>query len=275
MKKILIPTDFSEQAEFSFILAKQFIEIVPMEIHFLHVMSIPETVTINENDEFETCGEIDESYLKKNRAAAFHKLEQLKQHYGNEVYTHLSYGKITDEIIAFAQKGNFSLIVMGTKGAWGIDEKLSGSETQMVARHSSVPVLSLMCDRGKWKPEKIAFVHDFQDTANQQFEIFREIQKNIKPEIHFLQIISHDTNIDTVKINMQEFAKNNDIQSYSMDTIFAKDVEQGVIHFNQMNEIDLVCIGTRGKGGFFHKSATEKLINHMFKPIISFHLKTN
>jgi hypothetical protein len=40
-----------------------------------------------------------------------------------------------------------------------------------------------------------------------------------------------------------------------------------------MHEVDIVCIGTHGKGSFFHTSATEKLINHLFKPIISFHLK--
>jgi nucleotide-binding universal stress UspA family protein len=50
------------------------------------------------------------------------------------------------------------------------------------------------------------------------------------------------------------------------------DVEQGVIHFNQMQEMDIICIGTHAKGGLLHKSATEKLINHLFKPIISFHL---
>jgi nucleotide-binding universal stress UspA family protein len=51
------------------------------------------------------------------------------------------------------------------------------------------------------------------------------------------------------------------------------DVENGVIHFNQTQEMDIICIGTHGKGGLFHQSATEKLINHLFKPIITYHLK--
>ncbi len=52
-----------------------------------------------------------------------------------------------------------------------------------------------------------------------------------------------------------------------------KDVELGVVHFNEMNNMDIICIGTHGKGGIFHHSATEKLINHLFKPIVSFHLQ--
>jgi nucleotide-binding universal stress UspA family protein len=74
---------------------------------------------------------------------------------------------------------------------------------------------------------------------------------------------------------MQVFASNNAILNYEMHVLKDTDVEKGVIHFNQMNNMDIVCIGTHGKGGWFHASATEALINHMFKPIISFQLKVN
>jgi predicted oxidoreductase len=63
------------------------------------------------------------------------------------------------------------------------------------------------------------------------------------------------------------------ISNFEMHVLNDTDVENGVIHFNQMQEMDIICIGTHGKGGLFHHSATEKLINHLFKPIISYHLK--
>jgi len=37
-------------------------------------------------------------------------------------------------------------------------------------------------------------------------------------------------------------------------------------------DMDIICTDTHGKGGFFHQSDTEKLINNLYKPIISFHL---
>jgi nucleotide-binding universal stress UspA family protein len=73
--------------------------------------------------------------------------------------------------------------------------------------------------------------------------------------------------------NMKKFAEMNGITNFESHLIHDMDVENGVVHFNQMNDMDLLCIGTHGKGGLFHHSATEKLINHLFKPIISFHLK--
>ena len=72
---------------------------------------------------------------------------------------------------------------------------------------------------------------------------------------------------------MGEFALANHITNLEMHVLNDSDVENGVIHFNQMQEMDIVCIGTHGKGGLFHHSATEKLINHLFKPIISYHIK--
>jgi hypothetical protein len=68
------------------------------------------------------------------------------------------------------------------------------------------------------------------------------------------------------------YVMKNDIVNYECHLINDKDVENGVVHYNQMNNMDIICIGTHGKGSLFHQSATEKLINHLFKPIISFHL---
>jgi nucleotide-binding universal stress UspA family protein len=54
----------------------------------------------------------------------------------------------------------------------------------------------------------------------------------------------------------------------------APDVETGVNEFLKTQDADMVFVGTHGKGGFFHKSAAESLIKHLFKPIITFHFNT-
>jgi nucleotide-binding universal stress UspA family protein len=94
-------------------------------------------------------------------------------------------------------------------------------------------------------------------------------------KVHLLQITSGDVSIELslAEENMKKFAEMNGIKNFECHLIHDMDVENGVVHFNQMNDMDLLCIGTKGKGGLFHHSATEKLINHLFKPIISFHLK--
>ena len=158
--KVLIPTDFSVQAEYAYLMVKKLEEKTPIEIHFIHVLDVPDTVTIDANGAIQTCGEIDINYVISQKEIADRKLNNLKVLYGQHIQTHLELGKITDNIINYSETNKFDLIVMGTKGAWGVKEKLSGSETQIIARKSKTPLLSLMCDRSDLIIKNILLVHD-------------------------------------------------------------------------------------------------------------------
>lgn len=272
--KILIPTDFSVQAEFAYLMVKKLEEKIAVDIHFLHVLDVPDTVTMAANGEIETCGEIDVSYVITQKEIAERKLANLKTLYGSHIQTHLVLGKVTDAILNFAEANHFDIIVMGTKGAWGINEKLSGSETQIIATRSKTPLLSLMCDRSDLVIKNILLVHDFSNPAPEDLKLIHKLISAFGTKLHLLQIISGNVGTEKTKVeaNMKDFATLNNICNYECHVINDKDVENGVIHFNQMINMDIVCIGTHGKGGIFHQGATEKLINHLFKPIISFHL---
>lgn len=272
--KILIPTDFSVQAEFAYLMVKKLEEKTPVDIHFLHVMDVPDTVTMDGNGNIQTCGEIDVKYVVKQKEIAERKLTNLKTLYGNGINSHFLLGKVTDGILNFAEANHFDLIVMGTKGAWGLKEKLSGSETQIIARKSKIPVLSLMCDRSDLSIQNILLVHNFNHPVKEDLQLMQKLIKAFNTKFHLLQITSGNVDAEkaTTEANMKIFAELNNITNYECHLINDKDVEKGVVHFNQMNNMDIVCIGTHGKGGIFHHSATEKLINHLFKPIISFHL---
>lgn len=275
--KILIPTDFSVQAEYAYLMVKKLEEKTAIDIHFLHVLEVPDTVTMDASGRLQTCGEIDVDYVLKQKEIAERKLAELKGLYGNHIHTHLILGKTTDAILNFSELHHFDLIVMGTKGAWGLHETLSGSETQLIARKSKTPVLSLMCDRSDLNIHNLLLVYDFTNPLREDMNLIHKLIKAFDTKIHFLQITSEKVASErpSVEANMKAFAELNNITNYECHLMNDKDVENGVIHFNQMNNMDLICIGTHGKGGIFHHSATEKLINHLFKPIISFHLSSN
>ena len=272
--KILIPTDFSVQAEFAYLMVKKLEEKINIDVHFLHIMNVPDSVTMDIYGNIQTCGEIDVKHLTKQKEIADRNLASLKNLYGNHIHTNLVLGKITDAILHFSEANQFDLIVMGTKGAWGINEKLSGSETQMIARKSKVPLLSLMCDRSDLQIQNILLVHNFTHPAKENLNLMHKLVKAFDTKFHLLQITSGKIETDKagIETNMKTFAEVNNITNYECHVINDTDVENGVIHFNQQTNMDIICIGTHGKGGIFRHNATEKLINHLFKPIISFHL---
>lgn len=273
--KVLIPTDFTVQAEFAYLLVKNIGARIPMDIHFLHVLPVPDTVTMDSAGTISTCGEIDVRYVEKQKEIADRNLRQIQSQYGEEIKTHLVLGKITDEILSFSEMNHMDLIVMGTKGAFGLKEKISGTETQMVARRSMIPVLSLMCDRSDLTIKNILLVHDFSHPADENLTLLKNIIDSHGAKIHLLQITGGDavTEEEVAENNMKLFASLNGLDSVECHLLKDADVESGVIHFNHMQEMDVICIGTHGKGGWFHSSATEKLINHLYKPVISFRLK--
>jgi nucleotide-binding universal stress UspA family protein len=274
--KLLIPTDFSVQAEYAYLMVKKLQGKTVLDIHFLHVLQVPDTVTLDRNGEIQTCGEIDVDYVQRQKGIAERKLLEIKSTYGEHIQTHLVLGKPTDAILSFSDQNHFDLIVMGTKGAWGLNETLSGSETQLIARKSKTPLLSLRCDRTDLQIRDILFVYDFSNPLKEDLGLLHKLVEAFHTKIHFLQITSGNEKdqYPLVEANMKKFAELNKLTNYQCYLINDKDVENGVVHFNQMHDMDIICIGTHGKGNFFHRSATEKLINHLFKPIISFHLKT-
>lgn len=272
--KILIPTDFSVQAEYAYLMVKKLEEKIETDIHFLHVLNVPDTVTMDAQGEIQTCGEIDVNYVIKQKEISLRKLENLKSLYGNQINVHLVLGKTTDAILNFSNSNAFDLIVMGTKGASGIKEIVSGTEAQVIARKSQIPLLSLMCDRSDLQIENVLLVHNFTNPKKEGLTLMNKLIKAFNTKVHLLQITSGQVDAERAKVeaDMNLFAELNGLENYACHLINDKDVENGVVHFNQMNDMDIVCIGTHGKGGLFHQSATEKLINHLFKPIISFHL---
>jgi nucleotide-binding universal stress UspA family protein len=131
-----------------------------------------------------------------------------------------------------------------------------------------------MCDRSDLIIENILLVHDFTKPKNENLDLLHKLIIAFNTKVHLLQIVENlnDENKSAILAQMDEFAKANSISNFDKHLLNDYDVENGVIHFNQMQEMDIVCIGTHGKGGLFHKSSAEKLINHLFKPIISYHL---
>lgn len=271
--KILIPTDFSVQADFAYLMVKNISSKLPVEIHFLHVLNVPDTVTMDGEGNIQTCGEIDITYVEQQRDIALSKLQNLKTQYGEGIHTHLTLGKTVDTIIGVAQTEEFNLIVMGTKGSSGLLELISTTETQMIVRRSTVPVLSLMCDRSELEIKNLLIVHDFAENEDQNLHLLHRILAAFGAKVHLLQVAQKQSRNEDILKNMEAFAVSNSLSDYETHILKDSDVERGVVHFNQMHDIDIVCIGTHGKGGLFHTSTTEKLVKHLFKPIISFHLK--
>lgn len=267
--KVLIPTDFSVQSEFAYQMVKNLSKHSQMEVTFLHVLNVPDSVSLDKNKEIVTCGEIDIDYVRTQYEMALNKLKDIKRK--NEgVSTDIVFGSTTSQITSYAEKNSYDLIALGNKGSSGLAERFIGTEAQHVARNSKVPVLTLMCDRSDLELKNVLLVHNFEEHGEQPLDLLKLFIKVFGTKLHFLQITQSEQDKPQIEENMHTFANNNGLKDYEMHVLMDTNVEEGVSHFDQMHDMDIVCIGTHGRGGILQKSATETLINHLYKPIISY-----
>jgi nucleotide-binding universal stress UspA family protein len=141
LKKVLVPTDFSESARHALTYGISFAREYGAELVLLHVV---ENLTVGyASDLFpvpmaEVFQEIS-GYAKGELA----KLGAEAREKGLSAQEHVVMGRPSAEIIRFAQENAIDMIVLGTHGKGMLDQALFGSTTERVVRRSPCPVLTV------------------------------------------------------------------------------------------------------------------------------------
>lgn len=160
MKKILVPTDFSEYAGNAVDFAVQTAKILPAEITLLHSYEINSSLY---TDYMGVNKEYNQSILNDAKEKLATLKKDINEKNGTEVDISISTEALQDAIIKSTEEEKFDLVVMGTLGASGLKEKLLGSRTATAIGKSKIPVMAIPGEY-KWKkPQKILF-------ATNQFE---------------------------------------------------------------------------------------------------------
>jgi nucleotide-binding universal stress UspA family protein len=143
LKRILVPTDFSDSAEHALKYAVRLGKPFKANIFVLHVFHLQEyLVLLSDRDQVDsgTASEVLEA--AKNRAA--NKLEELARRSQDKevaVLPILLVGIPFGEIVRYAAERDVDLIVMPTHGRTGLAHFLLGSTAERVISHSVCPVL--------------------------------------------------------------------------------------------------------------------------------------
>jgi nucleotide-binding universal stress UspA family protein len=141
LKKVLVPTDFSESARHALTYGISFAREYSAQLTLLHVV---ENLTVGyASDLFpvpmaEVFQEIS-GYAKTELG----KLEGVAREKKVEVVQHVVQGKPSAEIMRFAAENEIDMIVLGTHGKGMLDQALFGSTTERVVRRAPCPVLTV------------------------------------------------------------------------------------------------------------------------------------
>ncbi|WP_452230936.1 universal stress protein [Lacinutrix sp. MEBiC02404] len=274
MKKILVPTDFSEQANYALEVAAQLARKNNGEIYLLHMLDLP----LNQIPELggDTVDNIPEAmfFMK----LAHNKFEEiLSQDFlkGITIHETVDFHQTFEGIKNTCKEHRVDMIIMGSHGASGLKEMFIGSNTEKVVRTSDVPVLVIKNEHENFTINDFVFASDFKNDSKETYKQATELAQAFHSKIHllFVNTPSRFTTTATANARILDFIKDSDFSNYEINIFNDESVEKGILNFSHIIGADLIGISTHGRQGiahFFNGSISEDLVNHAKRPVITF-----
>ncbi len=276
MKKILVPIDFSEQAEFAAKIAAKIAEKTNSELHLLHMLELPTDIIDPSN--FGTTNSSPSTLLYMKRAQE--KFEKLTKRYfmrNVKVVKSVFFHDTFDGIIEESKKQKADLIVMGSQGISGFEEMFVGSNTEKVVRHSDVPVLVVKNEIDDFELNNIVFASNFKEDAENTFKKIIAFANIFDAKIHLLKVNTAQHFESTIKshLKIKSFIEDSNLENYTINIHNDVTVEMGILSFAEFIDADLIALNTHGRRGLmnlFNGSISKDISNHSVRPVITFKL---
>ena len=271
MKRILVPTDFSPQAENALKVAVQMAEKHDSEIYLFHTVELPSHLATAAN----TSALPESIYFIKLTEKRFSDLMKRPYLEDVDITQTIGHGEIYDDILNAVKEKNIDLIVMGSHGASGFKEMFIGSNTEKVVRTSEIPVLVIKNEHEKFKVNDFVFATDFSEECRTPFSKAQKFADTLGAKIHLLYVNTPSgfkTSTDAHKI-MNNFIKGMGVENYTLNVYNETSVEKGILNFTKENNYQLIGMSTHGRKGlshFFNGSISEDLVNHANMPVVTF-----
>lgn len=272
MKKILVPTDFSECANTAADYAIDLAERAGAEVHFLHLLATP-------SDWIGLSKEQESKYPETLRAIADAKSQlsewvKKAEHQGVSAHRCLLFSTDRAAILRHLEDHQMDFLVMGSHGVRGVREMVIGSNAQYVLRNAEVPVLVIK-EPITQPIKQILFVSDFSDVTQDTFQAIAHFADVVGAHLDLLYV---NTTPDfdpcpMVATNMEKVAAFRDGNDRCTKYIVGADsVEAGIRSFAAENHADLIAIGIHQRHGLprlLAPSVAERIANHSALPLLS------
>ena len=277
MKTILVPTDFSLNANKALNYAAELAKLAGASIIILHVTDLTHA-SINENvilpENFDQ--EIIDSANKELAILASATAEIT----GKPVQHQLYNGFVTDAIQQACKENAVDIIIMGTLGNAGIKEKLFGSITAKVISQVAIPVITIPLMYEWEMPKNILLaIKEFKEERSVLSPVIT-LAKLLSAPIHVSLFTDEDhANAATYLQNSRDitlFAEQlqNAHQEVTVQTaaLYGHQFEEAIFDYIAQHQTGLLVMITHKRNfleSIFNKSMTKKMSYHTNIPLLS------
>lgn len=281
MKTILVPTDFSEQANNAVVLAAEIANQAKAKVVLVNVIEGARDFSFNTMGEgAEPVGEEAFFINKLIEVQKEHLLNAARNKAlkGLKVETILKMGNPYQGISHVIAEQKADLVIMGTKGASGLDEILIGSNTEKVVRYAKCPVITVK-ESVKLKDIKnIVYATDLSTDQTDFIKHIKSIQKVTGAQIHLLKVNTPNHFFTQRQVNEEfaKFTKKHGLKGATTNIYNEATEEDGILYFAEDLGACMIAIATHGRTGLLHLltgSIAEDLVNHATIPVMTLSMK--
>ena len=278
MKTILVPIDFSKNAETALFYAITLANKTQAKIILLHSFHINYTSGYVPENRIEE--DIKESATRWN--AALKKLfNKISHHSKIHVECISTQNMAVDTILSTAKEKSVDLIIMGTRGINGkLSRQLFGTNSSKVIEQATCPVMAVPEERIHNEIKKIVYATEFLESDIRCLQNVTEIAKAFDAEIEIIHISLHEKESVEEKEQMENFKRrileNNSYPKFSFKRIEGHAVEEKLEAYEEDADILVMSAHHRNiKDRLFGRSISKAMSFYTKIPLLVFHHERN
>jgi len=278
MKKILIPTDFTQASLTALnVAAKIARRNRQICLRLAHVYKVPRVPTVTNQDlgydvraQRKILNELHKK-LQKIAVKGFTK--------GLKIETQLIPHKEVEDILIHKDNRDVDLIVCGVHGDKDWRQTMKATHTETIIRTADCPVLTVHQNIHKFtRFDNIVFASDFSEESFEAFPAIKKVLNAMGGKLHLVKVITPTNFENTIHVEkqMKEFAKKFYLTDYTKKVFNDQNIELGIHRYAYSVNANLIAMETHGHSGIFHYlkgSILESVANHSDLPVLSMKIK--
>ncbi len=278
MKRILIPTDFSDNAENAIKYAVSFFKDTVATFYLLHVSLMDEV------DEEECFYKFSDTALNEKiiynpsekLQTELKKIKTFSKNKNHSFHTIHEYIQFIEAIRNHVIEKEIDYIVMGTKGASQYNNATVGSHTGDVITRVKCPIF-VIPEKAAYRPLKnIVFPTDFNIFyKNRILNTLSEILKIKKTVLSILYISKKVRDLSPLQKKNRTFLQEHlEDKPYNFYYITDENIDSAVESFSKKNQVDMIAMVAKNLNFFqriLFKPTVEKISYHTKIPFLVLH----
>jgi len=268
----LVPIDFSSDSiralEYAFGLSK----ILESKVKLIHVkrQNADYDASFNLND-------FDEVLQNKVEDNFSQLIGKMAIKYKTDIDYSIREGRIYTEICNQAKYGDSQLIIMGTHGVSGFEERWVGSNAYRVVSHSPCPVITVRNNFPMRAIKKIILPIDKSAYSRQKVPFVVNLAKRLQAELFIVALRENDRSgtlkiIEEYMTQVKAYVKRRNINC-SYENLKGRNLADLCIEYALLNDADIVAIMTEQNDNtksFWLGQYAQQMVNHSPVPVLSF-----